>query len=383
MSSDAINVDVAIIGGGIGGLATAVALNQAGIDAHVYEQTTAYGDVGGHLTIDDAAIAVLAEVGLEEAFREMSCPLNGIEMKNLGTGEVLAHFPHPDLAAMGVADDSRTGTRVVYAFQRADFLQMLVDAIPAENVHTGHRLTSLDGTADSATASFENGAQVTAEIVLAADGVRSQARASFDDSAAIPADWTILRTLCPADVLPADLPNDRMRFWNGAEFGQPPAIMTHLLTVPVRGNEFISLDLQFVGGDQLEDCNPRAIPIDRVMARYPDSMDPVVNAMIEARVEPIAAYPIHDRPVAEKWVDQRIAIVGDAAHSMRPSLGQGACQSLHDAGQLRASLAAHGLTTEALEHYESIRKPYVKMIVEAAKNAPVGPPKKADDDGPA
>lgn len=381
-NSEAMNVDVAIVGGGIGGLATAVGLNRAGVDAHVFEQTEAYGDIGGHLTIDDAAIAVLAEFGLEGAFRDMSCVLDGIELKDLGSGKVMAHFPHPDLAAAGVDDDSRTGDRKVYAFQRADFLAMLVGAIPAENIHTGHRLTSVDGTADSATASFENGAEVTAQIVLAADGVRSQVRAGFDDSAAVPADWTILRTLCPADVLPDDLPNDRMRFWNGAEFGQPPAIMTHLLTVPVRGNEFISLDLQFVGGDQLEGCDPRDVPIDRVMARYPDSMDPVVTAMIEARVEPIAAYPIHDRPVAEKWVDQRIAIVGDAAHSMRPSLGQGACQSLADAAQLCHSLAEHGLSAEALDHYESIRKPYVKMIVEAAKNAPMGPPKQ-EGDGPA
>lgn len=374
--SSEMNVGVAIIGGGIGGLATAVALNQAGVDAHVFEQTAAYGDVGGHLTIDDAAIAELAAFGLEDAFRAMSCPLNGIELKNLGTGEVLSHFPHPDLAAMGVDDDSRTGDRVVYAFQRADFLEMLVGAIPAEHVHTGHRLTSLSGDSSSATATFENGAQVTAQILLAADGVRSQARAAFDNSAAVPANWTILRTLCPADVLPDDLPNDRMRFWNGAEFGEPPANMTHLLTVPVRDNKFISLDLQFIGGDQLEDCNARDLPIERVMARYPDSMDPVVNAMIEARVEPIAAYPIHDRPVAEKWVDNRIAILGDAAHSMRPSLGQGACQSLHDAGQLARSIGEHGLTNEALNHYEGIRKPYVKMIVEAAKNAPTGPPKK-------
>lgn len=374
--SSAMNVSVAVIGGGIGGLATTVALNQAGIDAHVFEQTAAYGDVGGHLTIDDAAIAELAAMGLEDAFRAMSCPLNGIELKNLGTGEVMAHFPHPDLAALGVDDDSRTGDRVVYAFQRADFLEMLVNAIPAENVHTGHRLTSLSGDADSATASFENGAEVTAQVIIAADGVRSQARASFDDSAAVPANWTILRTLCPADVLPADLPNDRMRFWNGAEFGEPPANMTHLLTVPVRGNDFISLDLQFVGGDQLEDCNARDLPIDRVMARYPEGMDPIVKAMIDARIEPIAAYPIHDRPVAEKWVENRIAILGDAAHSMRPSLGQGACQSLHDAGQITKSIGEHGLTNAALDHYEGIRKPYVKMIVEAAKKAPMGPPKK-------
>ncbi|MFK7842916.1 MAG: FAD-dependent oxidoreductase [Sphingorhabdus sp.] len=374
MSDNVNNVEVAIIGGGIGGLTTAVALNQQGIDAHVYEQAPAYGEVGGHLTMDEAAMSVLDRWGLEQPFRELSCALDGIEVRSLGTGEVIVHMPLPDLANMGVADENRAGSRVARAFLRTDYLKMLTSNLPEDKVHVGQKLIELSGDSDGATAKFESGAEVRADIILASDGVRSLARAMFDNSEAVRVPHTVLRTLCSVDILPDDFPNDRMRFWDGWEFGdKAKGVGVHAMIVPVREGKFVSIDLQFFAGDQLEDCDPQSIPVDRVMSRYPETMTPIIKKMVDARLEPIAAYPLFDRPVANKWVDNRIAILGDAAHSMRPNLGQGACQSVHDAGELANQFAEHGLTTEALLAYEAIRKPYTQSVVEAAKNVVVDP----------
>jgi len=349
-------------------------LNKAGINAHVFEQADQYGEVGGHLTIDTAAIEVLSRWGLDGQFLDMACECDGLEIRTLRSGDILAHFPHPDVGALGVNDSTRAGSRVIHAFLRTDFLGMLAEQIPAENLHTGHKLTALSGDADGATAKFENGAEVKASLLLGADGVRSLARSMFDNSQAASANWSVLRTLCSADLLPDDMPNDRMRFWDGWEFGDKEnGVGAHVLTVPVRHGKLVSIDLQFVGEDQLEDCDPWDIPIDRVMRRYPETMDPLVKKMISGRLEPITVHAIFDRPVAKKWVDQKIAILGDAAHSMRPNLGQGACQSIHDAGELSKAFAEHGITTEALLAYESVRKPYVKMVVEAAKSQSVSP----------
>lgn len=367
-------VAVAIVGGGIGGLVAGVVLNQAGIKAHVYEQAPAYADVGGHLTMDTAAIEVLGRFGLDSPFHDMSCPLDGMEVRSMGTGDVVARFPIPDLGAMGVDDPDRQGSRVVYAFQRADFLSMLMARLPADCMHTGHRLTALNGSENGATAVFANGEEVAAEIVIGADGVKSLAREMFDAAEFSAAGHSVLRTLCPATVLPADLPNDRMRFWDGWAFGNKEKNEgVHVLTVPVRGGDYVSIDLQFLGGDQLEDCNPMDLPFERIMQRYPDEMDPLINKMLDARVESISAHALFDRRVAEKWVDQRIAILGDAAHSMRPNLGQGACQSVHDVGELMKAIEAHGLTHEALKAYESVRAPYVKSIVDVAMNVKIDP----------
>jgi len=368
------SVEVAIIGGGIGGLTSAVALNHAGIDAHVFEQAEVYGDIGGHLTIDDAAIAVLARWGLAESFADISCRLPQMQVKKLDTGEEIVTMPFPDLGSMGVSDDGRMGTRVVYSFLRADLLDLLVKAMPEGKVHNGYKLSGLEGGDDSATVVFENGESVMASAVLAADGVRSLARRMFDDVPVTKAGHSVLRTMCPIDAVPEALRTYQMHFWDGWAFGNKEAQEgVHALTVPVRDGKFLSVDLQFIGGDQLEDCNPHDLPVDRVMARYPDTLDPAVQAMIDARVEPIAAYPLFDRPVAEKWVDGRIAILGDAAHSMRPNLGQGACQSIHDAGAIADAFAEHGVNHAALQSYEAVRKPYTQSIVEAAKKVMVDP----------
>jgi len=375
MSTNPVDpVAVAIIGGGIGGLTTAVALHQAGIDVHVYEQAAEYRDVGGHLTMDTAAIEVLARWGLDVPFNRVACELAGMEIKDLETGKVIVTMPFPDLGALGVKDDKRMGTRVCHAFLRSDYLKLLTDRLPADRLHTGHKLTALSGDAQQATATFENGAQVKASVMLLADGVRSMARAMFDNAPAVPAGHTVLRTLCSAELLPADMPNDRMRFWDGWRFGDKPNnVGVHALTVPVRDRRFVSIDLQFMGGDQLEDCNPWDLPYARVMQRYPAELDPLLKKMLDARLEPITAHALWDRPVATQWVDQRIAIMGDAAHSMRPNLGQGACQSIHDAGELVAQFARHGLGHEALKAYEAVRMPYTQSIVEAAKNLVVDP----------
>ncbi|MEO9617173.1 MAG: NAD(P)/FAD-dependent oxidoreductase [Parasphingorhabdus sp.] len=382
------SVEVAIIGGGIAGLTTAIALNRAGVDAQVFEQAPAYGEIGGHLTIDDPAIAVLARWGLDQKFHDISCQLEGMQVKKLDTGEEVVSMPFPDLGSLGVNDDGRMGTRVVHSFLRADFLGMLLAEIPEGKVHVGHRLTALqnadDGGNSNPVATFENGTEVSATVILAADGVRSLARKMFDDVPAVAAGHTVLRTMCSADILPDDLPTNRMLFWDGWAFGDKAAgVGVHALTVPVRGEKFISVDLQFQGGDQLEDCNPSDLPVDRVMGRYPDTLDPIISKMIEARVEPLAAYPLFDRPVANKWVDGRIALMGDAAHSMRPNLGQGGCQSIHDAGAIADAFAEHGVTHEALKVYEAVRKPYTQSIVEAAKNIQVDPKAWKDKGKPA
>lgn len=374
-------IDIAIIGGGIGGLATAVALNQAGFEAHVFEQAPEFGDVGGHLTMDTAAVEVLGRWGLDQKFYDVACELDGMEVRRLRNGDVMAHFPMPDLGSMGVKDDSRKGARIIYSFLRPDFLAMLTDAIPADRLHTGHRLTSLTNGDDSATAEFDNGNKVTASIVIAADGVKSIARKMFDDSESKAAGHTVLRTLCSADLLPDDMPNDRMRFWEGWEFGNKEKNDgVHILTVPVREGKYISVDLQFMGGDQLEDCNPWDLPIDRIMARYPEieNMDPLALKMIEERLEPVTAHALFDRKVATKWVDQRITLLGDSAHNMRPNLGQGACQAVHDAGEIAKALTEHGLTNEGLKAFENVRKPYVTSIVEVAMNTKIDPKKWKD-----
>ncbi|MFK7734001.1 MAG: FAD-dependent monooxygenase [Pseudomonadales bacterium] len=371
--------EIAIVGGGIGGLIVGYGLHKEGYDVHIYEQACEYEHVGGHLTMDSPTVEILARWGLDEPFKEISCELDGMEVRHIDDGGIAAHFQFPSLGALGVDDPNESGIRILRAFLRPDFLEMVTSRMPDERLHTDHKLVALESSEDYATAVFENGERVQASVILGADGVHSIARNMFDKAEAHAAGHTILRTLCNADVLPEEYPNDRMRFWDGWKFGDKENhVGFHVLTVPVREGRYVSIDLQFMGGDQLEDCSPRDVPIERVEARYPDTIDPVITKMVDARVEPITVHSLFDRRVSTTWVDGRIGILGDAAHSMRPNLGQGACQAIHDAGQLVTSINQFGLGAEALKHYETVRKPYVESIVETAKNTTPDPKKWKD-----
>lgn len=367
-------VDVAIIGAGIAGMTLAAAMNKVGIKAHLFEQADVFGQVGGHLTLDTAAIGVLNRWGFDVPFLEMAQELNGIEVRHLGSGDVIAHFGLPDLGSMGVEDPNRHGSRIVYAFLRADFLKTLADLIPADQLHTGYLLKSLQDGTDHAEAFFENGETVRAGAIFSADGIRSIARDMFDASAVAATGVSIARTRAPASLLLDGMPNDRMRFWDGWEFGDKATNNgTHVLTAPVRAGKFVCIDIQLHGGDQMEDCDRWNLPGDRISARLPETIHDPVRALFDGRDEVIVSHPLLDRQVANKWSGKRVVIIGDAAHAMRPTLGQGACQSIHDVGQLLQNIEEHGLNGNAFAAYEATRAPYVRSIVDTAKKVVVDP----------
>lgn len=147
-------VDVAIVGGGMGGMVLGAALAHAGIDYQLYEQAPRFGVIGGHLTIDTAAIDIIGRYGLDAPFHELACCLNTIEVRKFDTGEVVANFPFPDLGSMGVTDPNRHGTREVFGFLRADFVRMVAERLPQDRLNVGHRLVGLTEANGRAVAEF-------------------------------------------------------------------------------------------------------------------------------------------------------------------------------------------------------------------------------------
>src|SRR6516165_3526562 len=153
---------VAIVGGGIGGVATANALRQKGIQVGVYEQAPELKEVGAGVALHPNGVRMLRRLGF------------GQEVARLGARWTDAQFRHADGRLIAPFWPASEGERIeVYGMHRADLLQMLLDRLPPEMIHPGHRCTGFEQNADEAVVVFENGVRVSADVVVGADGIHS------------------------------------------------------------------------------------------------------------------------------------------------------------------------------------------------------------------
>src|SRR5499427_3884928 len=169
---------VAIVGGGLAGLAAAHALKAHGMKAEVFETAPALGEIGAAVNVSPQAVKALRAVGVGDKIAAVASSSPGIYTRNMQTGEFLEFNDRQKAAA-------RYGAPY-YSFHRADLLDALAGGLDHGAIHPGHRLTGIDERSDRIILAFANGAQVEAEIVIGADGVRSVIRRSLygDDNPA-------------------------------------------------------------------------------------------------------------------------------------------------------------------------------------------------------
>jgi salicylate hydroxylase len=153
---------VAIIGGGIGGVAAATALLQRGLDVQLYEQAPALTEVGAGVAIQPNGVRMLERLGL------------GDELRRTGAKWVDPQFRRQDgTFAASMWPPEIASTIKFYGMHRADLLAMFVNRLPVDRIHAGHRCVGFEQGAEQATVSFANGARVTADAVIGADGIHS------------------------------------------------------------------------------------------------------------------------------------------------------------------------------------------------------------------
>src|SRR5499427_1391671 len=159
-------VEVAVVGGGIGGLFAANALIAHGIPVSVYEQAPALGEIGAGVFLTPNSVRQLERVGLGPA----------VEKWGSRVGPESRYFRHDGIpiAPVQVADSS--GWNATFGMHRADFVALLAAALPAGVVHTGHRCTGFAQDGAVARVTFENGARAEADLVIGADGIHSALR---------------------------------------------------------------------------------------------------------------------------------------------------------------------------------------------------------------
>jgi salicylate hydroxylase len=338
------NLNIAVVGGGIGGLFAANALIAHGLSVAVYEQAPALGEVGAGVYLTPNGVRQLQRVGLGPAVERYG--------SLVGPASRYLRDDGREIAAVQVADAN--GWNAVYGMHRADMIELLSANLPNDIIHCGHRAVGFAQDGGTARVTFANGATIAADAVIACDGIHSELRPHvFPPSKPVSHGTIAYRGLVHGDRLPG-WPMDRWLTWAGPS--------KHFLVFPVRHGTMLNY-VGFVPTDQemKESWSAPGNP-DVLRAEF-KGWDPRIEQVLAA-VDQCFRWALYDREPLPTWSNGRLTLLGDAAHPMLPHLGQGANQSIEDGMALAIILAAarRDNVPAALRAYEQLRRERVAEV---------------------
>src|SRR5690242_3418691 len=314
-------VQIAIIGGGIGGLTAALALQQSGFQAEVFEQAPVLHDVGAAIAMWPNAMRVLEHLRVGQKIIEY--------------GGVVAELCWMDqngflLNRVRISD----GKTPAIALHRSDLQRTLRQALPQSLIHLGHTIVRYEQRGDKMIARFANGNSVEADFMIGADGVHSRVRSQFiNDGDPITRGYTIWRGTSPFTP-PAIPPETGIELYGrGKRFGVGPVGLG-------RTGWWASANTDQT--DQLTDL-------------FAGWYRPLIELIEATPPGSILKTVATDREPNKRWGTGRMTLLGDAIHPTTPNLGQGGCLSMEDALVLARCFEKHGASEDALRTYERLR----------------------------
>lgn len=346
------NIHVAIVGGGIGGLAAANALLHRGISVAVYEQSSALREVGAGVFIYPNSLRQLERIGLGAALASVGA--------KVGSGSEYYRMDGTVVGKILTTDSS--GWSGMYGMHRADLLKVLADALPSTSIHTGHKCVGFTQDKTGAYLSFENGNTARADVVIAADGINSVLQKYVvEPSTPEYSGFRAYRGVLSSEKIP-DWRREAHQVWMGDG--------KHFMTFPVRSGTLVNYVGFVPTTSQTAESWSAVGDRDELAASFA-GWDPRVTDLL-GKVETCFWWGLYDRKPLGKWVSGRLALLGDAAHPMLPHLGQGANQAIEDGTALAVLLQGCDKSDsieEVLNRYEALRRPRTSMVQsEARKN---------------
>jgi 2-polyprenyl-6-methoxyphenol hydroxylase-like FAD-dependent oxidoreductase len=321
-----------IVGGGIGGLATAIALRKLGIDCKVLEQSEAPLKPGTGLSLWSNAVIALRELGLEEKVVEAGSLLEKA-FTMTESGRVLSRL---DVGLIGAGVGA-----VSVCLEREKLRRILTGALPWDVIRLSARCVSFAIRGDTVIAHMSDGSTTTGDLLIGADGLHSPVRAQLlGPEEPRYAGYTCWRGLADGDLLAGGAAI--FMVGSGSQGGVLPCGKDRVYWFATRNT------------------SPKA---DFEIAKFADSFPPPLRRAIQLTPSTeILRHDIFDRPPVSLWGKGPVTLLGDAAHPTTPTLGQGACQALEDAVILAKCLALPGTVSEALRSYERLRQPRTAMV---------------------
>jgi 2-polyprenyl-6-methoxyphenol hydroxylase-like FAD-dependent oxidoreductase len=312
---------VLIAGGGIGGLAAAIALRQRGYDVTVLERATRLSAIGAGIGVQSNAVRALRDLGLSDEILAAGVPIERYEYVN-SRGRPLADWPQGEIGR-------RMGEPTV-VLHRAQLQAALQRPLPADVIRLGAACASYEEDADGVSVTLEDGSSERGDVLIGADGLRSAVRGQLlDDGEPRYAGWIAWRGI--ADLAVASFPVGlaRQTLGRGRSFGT-----WHLDGGRIYWVATLRMAPNAEGGPQTRK--------QRVLDAFASFHDPVREVVTATAAGAILANEIYDRPPVTGWSGRRVVLLGDSAHPTTPVTGQGGGQAVIDAAVLAEELSAAG-----------------------------------------
>jgi salicylate hydroxylase len=343
---------VLIIGGGVGGLACALALIRRGIDVEVYEQATELREVGAGVQLGANGTRVLHALGLKDALAAMQFFASGKEARLWNTGERWVTFD------LGAVAQERYGAPHIF-MHRGDLQAALADAVARERpgaIRLGRRFAALVQDDASVTVTFADGSSARGTVAIGADGIRSPVRESlFGKDSPQFVGIVAWRGLVPMDQLPPQISRTAAVNWLGPG--------GHALHYPVRRGELMNIVAFIERSDwQVESWTERGTHAELAhdfRGWHSDLHD------ILRRIDEPFKWALMMREAMPHWSHRRVTLLGDACHPTLPFLGQGAVMAIEDAYVLAGCISQHADDhATAFARYEAERRARTSAVVE-------------------
>lgn len=334
-----------VVGGGIGGLACALALGRAGLDVQVLEQASAFGEVGAGLQLGPNAVRVLAHWGLSDALKACAAFPEALQVRDALSGARLGR--------LGLGQPVRERYGQSYAtLHRADLHALLLQAarqLPQVNLALNARVARYTESAEGVRVSGDDTTEHAARALIGADGLWSRVRSQLLGAQPVRASGHLAyRGMVQSADLPAALRAPLVTAWLGPRL--------HVVHYPVRQGDWFNLVVVVQGelgqghggalGADPQSWTHQAHAAD--LRRTLGATHADLLHMVDA-VPHWTLWPLNDRPPItgpQAHARGRVALLGDAAHPLRPYLAQGAAMALEDAWTLGRLVEQHPAGTE-------------------------------------
>jgi 2-polyprenyl-6-methoxyphenol hydroxylase-like FAD-dependent oxidoreductase len=337
---------VVIIGAGIAGLTTAVALQGRGIEAQVYESASELHLVGKGIWVPTNAMLVLDRLALGDAVAKHGIALSRAEGR-VKDGGVLQSIDLDDI-------QKRFG-RTTVSILRADLQTVLANALREGSLHLGKHCVGVSELSDGAVVAFDDGTTAEADVVIGADGIHSVMRKAVAENVTLRYAGQTCYLGISQLQLPTNLARTSWEVCGGAKrFGFSP--VTEELVywfAPITASEASPL----LAGDL-------TVPLQETYSDFPD---PILRIIQHTPPAEIIRVDLYDFPPIERWHRGRVVLAGDAAHAMTPNLGQGGAQAIEDAYVLAAALTEEDTIAAAFQVYQRLRQPKARRIVNLSR----------------